>query len=56
MPPSPSATYQRLREYTSKPMRINPHDQPLVLMELLGRRTPISGSVNVLVGFSVIRS
>ncbi len=33
-------------------MRMSPIDQPLMLMELLGRRSPISGSVKVRVGFA----
>ncbi|WP_043325598.1 HNH endonuclease [Cyanobium gracile] len=40
MPPPPSATYQRLRETIAKQMRMSPIDQPLMLMELLGRRSP----------------
>jgi len=36
MPPPPSATYQRLRQYIAKQMRISPIDQPLMLRELLG--------------------
>ena len=40
MPPPPSATYERLREYIAKRMRMSPIDQPLMLMELLGRRSP----------------
>jgi hypothetical protein len=40
MASSPSTTYQRLREYIAKRMRMSPIDQPLMLMELLGRRSP----------------
>ena len=40
MASSPSATYQRLREYIAKPMRMSHIYQPLMLMELLGRRSP----------------
>ncbi|WP_315858941.1 MULTISPECIES: HIT domain-containing protein [unclassified Cyanobium] len=40
MPPPPSSTYQRLRETIAKQMRMSPIDQPLMLMELLGRRSP----------------
>ena len=40
MPPPPSATYQRLRETIAERMRMSPIDQPLMLMELLGRRSP----------------
>jgi hypothetical protein len=40
MSPPPSATYKRLREYTAKQMRMRPIDQPLMLLELLGRRSP----------------
>jgi hypothetical protein len=40
MPPPPSATYQRLRETIAKQMRMSPIDQPLMLMELLGRSSP----------------
>jgi hypothetical protein len=36
----PSATYQRLRLYIAKRMRMSPIDQPMMLMELLGRRSP----------------
>ena len=39
MPP-PSATYQRLRAYIAKQMRMSPIDQPLMLMELLVRSSP----------------
>jgi hypothetical protein len=37
MPPPPSATFLRLREFIAKRMRISPIDQPLMLLELLGR-------------------
>ncbi len=40
MPPPPSATYQRLREYIAKRMRMSHIYQPLMLMELLGRHSP----------------
>ncbi|MCP9861041.1 MULTISPECIES: hypothetical protein [unclassified Cyanobium] len=40
MPPPPSATYQRLREYIAKRMRMSHIYQPLMLMELLSRRSP----------------
>jgi ATP adenylyltransferase len=40
MPPPPSATYQRLREYIARRMRMSHFYQPLMLMELLGRRSP----------------
>ncbi len=40
MPPPPSATYERLREYIAKQMRMSHIYQPLMLMELLGRRSP----------------
>ena len=40
IPPTPSATYLRLRDYIAKRMRMSPIDQPLMLMELLGRRSP----------------
>jgi hypothetical protein len=36
MPPTPSPTYQRLRETIAKRMRMSHVDQPLMLMELLG--------------------
>lgn len=37
MPAHPSASYQRLRDYIDERMRIH---QPLMLLELLGRRSP----------------
>ena len=40
MPPPPSATYERLRHTIAKRMRMSPIDQPLMLMELLGRSSP----------------
>jgi hypothetical protein len=40
MPQTPSATYQRLRDTLAKRMRMSHVDQPLMLMELLGRRSP----------------
>jgi len=40
MPPTPSPTYERLRETIAKRMRMSHIDQPLMLMELLGRRSP----------------
>ena len=40
MPPPPSATYQRLRETIAERMRMSPIYQPLMLMELLARRSP----------------
>jgi len=36
MPPTPTATYERLREYIDKRMRMSHIDQPLMLMVLLG--------------------
>jgi len=39
-PPPPSTTYQRLRETIAKRMRMSNAYQPLMLMELLGRRSP----------------
>jgi hypothetical protein len=40
MPPPPSATDQRLRHYIDERMRMSHVYQPLMLMELLGRRSP----------------
>ena len=40
IPPTPSPTYERLREYIAKRMRMSHIYQPLMLMELLGRRSP----------------
>jgi hypothetical protein len=40
MPPTPSPTYERLRHYIAKRMRMSHVDQPLKLMELMGRRSP----------------
>ncbi len=36
MPPTPSPTYERLRHYIAKRMRVSHIYQPLMLMELLG--------------------
>jgi hypothetical protein len=36
MPPPPSTTYQRLRQYIAERMRMSPIDQPLMRLELLG--------------------
>ncbi len=44
MPPTPSPTYERLRDYISKRMRMSHVDQPLILRELLGRRSPASSA------------
>ena len=40
MPPTPSPTDERLGVYIAKCMRMSRVDQPLMLMELLGRRSP----------------
>ena len=40
MPPHPSPTYERLRQYIAERMRMSHIYQPLMLMELLGRRSP----------------
>jgi ATP adenylyltransferase len=40
MPPTPSPTYERLRDTIARRMRMSHIDQPLMLMELLGRRSP----------------
>ncbi|CAK6694837.1 hypothetical protein IFHNHDMJ_01706 [Synechococcus sp. CBW1107] len=40
MPPHPSPTYERLREYIAERMRMSHIDQPLMLLELLGRNSP----------------
>jgi hypothetical protein len=40
MPPHPSPTFERLRDTIAQRMRMSPIDQPLMLMELLGRRSP----------------
>ncbi|MCX5960690.1 MAG: hypothetical protein NT053_12955 [Cyanobacteria bacterium] len=37
MPPTPSPTDERLRDTIAKRMRMSHVDQPLMLMELLGR-------------------
>ena len=36
MPPPPSPTFERLRDYIAKRMRMSHIYQPLMLMELLG--------------------
>jgi hypothetical protein len=36
MPPTPSPTYERLRDTIAKRMRMSHVNQPLMLMELLG--------------------
>ena len=36
MPPTPSPTYERLRDYIAKRMRMSHVDQPLMLVELMG--------------------
>ena len=36
MPPTPSPTYQRLRDTIARRMRMSHVDQPQMLMELLG--------------------
>ena len=40
MPPTPSPTDERLRDTIAKRMRMSHVYQPLMLMELLGRRSP----------------
>ena len=40
MPPTPSPTDERLRHSIARCMRMSHVDQPLMLMELLGRRSP----------------
>ena len=40
MPLPPSTNYQRLRQFIAERMRISPIYRPLMLMELLGRRSP----------------
>jgi hypothetical protein len=40
MPPPPSTTYQRLRQYIAERMRMSHIYQPLMLLELLSRRSP----------------
>jgi len=40
MPPTPSPADERLRDYIAKRMRMSHIYQPLMLMELLGRRSP----------------
>jgi hypothetical protein len=36
MPPTPSATYERLLDYITERLRMSNIYQPLILMELLG--------------------
>jgi hypothetical protein len=36
MPPTPSPTYERLRDYIARRMRMSHIYQPLMLMDLLG--------------------
>ena len=40
MSPNPSPTYERLRQTSAERMRMSPINQPLMLMELLGRSSP----------------
>ena len=40
MPPHPTPTYERLRQTIAERMRMSHIYQPLMLMELLGRRSP----------------
>ncbi len=40
MPPPPSTTYERLRAFIAERMRMSHSYQPLMLLELLGRRSP----------------
>jgi hypothetical protein len=40
MHPPPSAAFLRLRAYIAVRMRMSPIDQPLMLLELLGRSSP----------------
>jgi len=40
MPPTPSPTDERLRDYIAKRMRMSHIYQPLMLMELLSRHSP----------------
>ncbi len=40
MASSPSAAFLRLRAFIAERMRMRPIDQPLTLMELLGRSSP----------------
>ena len=40
MPPAPSSTDQRLRHFIAQRMRMSHIYQPLMLMALLGRRSP----------------
>jgi hypothetical protein len=45
MPPTSPPTYERLRHYIAKRMRMSHIYQPLMLMELLGRRSPAPAQV-----------
>jgi len=36
MPPTPSPTYERLRDFIARRMRMVHVDQPLMMMELMG--------------------
>jgi len=45
MAPHASPTDERLRHTIAGGMRMSPIFRPLMLMELLGHRSPISGSV-----------
>jgi hypothetical protein len=40
MPPTPSHTHERLRDTIARRMHMSHVYQPLMLMELLGRRSP----------------
>ncbi len=40
MPPPPSATYERLRQFIAERMCMSPIYRPLMLIELLRRRSP----------------
>ncbi|MEA5442111.1 hypothetical protein [Cyanobium gracile] len=40
MASSPSAAFLRLRTFVAEQMRMSPIDQPQMLLELLGRRSP----------------
>ncbi len=42
--PAPSPTYERLRDTIAKRMPMSHVDQPLMLMEPLGRRSPASSA------------
>ena len=56
IPPTPSPTYERLREYIAKRMRMSHIYQPLMLMERLGhgfaRRQPVQPPRRTLPGGS----